>query len=62
MIVGVHPGQDARGMIRADRVGFPAEGERGGDLHLVEQPVPEGLLVERRVVSSPQANDPEWES
>ena len=57
VIVGVHPGQDARGMVRADGVGFPAEGEGGGDLHLVEQPVTEGLLVERRVVSSPQAND-----
>src|SRR2546430_15363192 len=55
VIVRMHAGQHAVGVILADRVRGAAEGERGGDFHLVEQPVAKRLLVERDVIAAPHA-------
>jgi hypothetical protein len=53
----VHAGEHAVGVILADRVWVAAEGERGGDLHLVEETVAQRLLVERDVIAAPHAGD-----
>ena len=57
VIVGVDPGQNALGMILADGMRDPAEGQGRGHLHLVEQAITQGLLVERHVIAAPQAAD-----
>ena len=56
-VVGVAAGEHALGVVLADGVRLAAEGQRGGDLHLVEQAVAQGLLVERHVVAAPHAAD-----
>ena len=56
-IVCVHAGQYALGVILADGVRRPTEGQRGGDLHLIEQAVAQGLFVERHIVAAPEAAD-----
>jgi hypothetical protein len=53
VIVGVDAGEHAFGVILAQRMGRHAESERGRDLHLLEQPVAQRLLVPGHIVAAP---------
>jgi len=53
VIVGVDAGENAFGMVLADRMRGGAERQRGRNLHLVEQAIAQRLLVERDVVATP---------
>ena len=57
MIVGVHAGEHALGVILAERMRRHAEGERGGDLHLLEQAVADRLLVPGHIVAAPHRGE-----
>src|SRR3954452_23348891 len=50
MVVRVDAGEDALRVVLADRVRRDAQRERGGDFHLVEEPMLQRLLVEGDVV------------
>src|SRR5713226_496841 len=52
VIVGVHAGEHALGVVLADRMGRHAEGDGARDLHFVEQAVAERLLVEGDVIAT----------
>ena len=44
-------------MVLADRLRRRAERQRGGHLHLVEEAVLQGLLVEGDVIAAPERGD-----
>ena len=54
MVVRVHAAEHAVGMVLPDRLRRGAERQRGGDLHLGEEPVLQRLLVESHVVAAPE--------
>src|SRR3954471_3831880 len=59
VVVRVHAGEDAFGMVLADRMGRGPQGERRRHLHLAEDAVLQRLLVEGDVVPAPERGDEE---
>ncbi len=53
MIVRVHAGKHPLRMVLADRMRCDAKSDRARDLHLVEQPIAQRLLVKGDVITTP---------